>query len=104
MKERKKPKGADKSDEDPEVLDITADVSAGEEKEVVRIRILKYDFGPKPDGKKGGKKKAAMFENDVNVGERCQCWRTMSKLEGRCGVGWPLCYLKLGPRPDQFTS
>ena len=68
------------------MLDITADVSGGEDKEVVRIRILKYDFGPEPNGKKGGEKKAAMFENDVNVGERCQSWRAAVVLDGRCAI------------------
>ena len=94
---KKKPKGTDKGDEDLEVLDLTADVSGGEDKEVVRIRILKYDFGPEPEGKKGGKKKQP-------------CLRTMSMLENDVKVGGPLwCWmaavlLKLGPRPDQFTS
>ena len=56
------------------MLDITADVYGGEDKEVVRIRILKYDFGPEPEGKKGGKTKqpclrtTPMLEDDVHVG------------------------------------
>ena len=40
-----------------------------------------------PKGKKEGKKKAAMFENDVNVGERCQCWRAAVLFEARAATG-----------------